>query len=77
MLPFLEAKKISTVIRSKNGKSVETSSEDEAGEEMHPDYKNAILDLMHAQEQKSVHGIAKAYDAMFEHKIAMRDKQDE
>jgi hypothetical protein len=68
MLPFLDKKKIVSVISAKRGKpDVEVNSEMEApGSELSPGLKEAAEDLMRGLEAKSPIDIAKALKAAFE-----------
>lgn len=68
-LPFLDRKKMSSVISSRRGKSpdIEVNPEVEApGSEMDPGLKSAAEDLLRAIESKSVIDLAKALKAAIE-----------
>lgn len=68
-LPFLDRKKMSSVIASRRGKSpdIEVNPEVEApGSEMDPGLKSAAEDILRAIESKSVIDLAKAIQSAFE-----------
>lgn len=68
MLPFLEPKKISSVIIARRGKpDLETSPEVDMGEDkVDPGLKEAAEDMMRAFESKSVIDLAKALKSAYE-----------
>ncbi len=68
MLPFLDSKKIVSVIAARKGKSdMEVKPEVEAvGGEIDPGLKSAAEDIMRAIESKSVIDLASAIKAAFE-----------
>ena len=67
MLPFLEPKKIVSVMVSRRGKTpVETQPEVEMGEnKVDPSLKEASEDILRAIESKSVIDLAKAIQSAF------------
>jgi hypothetical protein len=70
MLPFLQGRKISSIIAERRGKppGIEVAPETEApGQEMDGPLKTAAEDLLRAIDSKSVLDIAKALKAAFEH----------
>lgn len=69
MLPFLEPKKIVSVISSRRGKNpdIEVNAEVEApGQEMDAGLKAAAEDLLRALDTRSAIDLAKAFRAAFE-----------
>lgn len=68
MLPFLEPKKITSVIIARRGKpDLEASPEVDMSEDsMDPGLKEAAEDVMRAFETKSVTDLAKALKSVFE-----------
>lgn len=68
MLPFLEPKKMSSVIIARRGKSdIESSPEvDMSEDKLDPGLKEAAEDMMRAFESKSVLDLAKAFKAAHE-----------
>lgn len=69
MLPFLDSKKIVSVISARRGKSpdIEVNSEMEApGQEIDPSLKSAAEDVLRAIDTKSVIDLAKALKSAFD-----------
>lgn len=68
MLPFLEPKKMTSVIIARRGKpDLETAPEvDMSQDKMDPAMKAAAEDVMRAIEGKSVHDLARALQSAFE-----------
>jgi hypothetical protein len=68
MLPFLEPKKITSVIIARHGKpDLETHSEEESPDsDLDPGMKMAAEDVMRAFESKSVIDLAKALHSAFQ-----------
>ena len=66
MLPFLDKNRAAGVIMERIGKrSLEAKSEQESGNGMNPDMKEAAEDVMRAMQEKSVIDLAYALHAFF------------